>query len=231
MFESRDDTAIVCQHCATPIEAAWLFGSRRTCPNCGGAVKTQEPIPWTDVARVSNLAEAGFLTDELVGLGFEARIHQLDDFNALSDRWTSLYLIQVPAEHAAEAAAQIQQYQDDDVRSWPGEEYSAPLSLSNQVMDPHFWRLVALIVLTGVASFVIGQRLSGQNPGRPLASNSLPTVANQIGRPFVTESAAGKPRYRLSFDARQNAWSLETDRDNDGRYEARQKFQATGAAW
>ena len=194
-------------------------------------MKKQEPVPWIDVARVGNLAEAGFLTDELVGIGFEARIHQLDDFNALSDRWTSVYLIQVPAEHAEQAAAQIQQYRDDDIRSRQGEEYSAPLSLSNQVMDPHFWRPVALIVLTGVASFVLGQRLSGQNPGRPLASRSLSTVANQIGRPFVTEPVAGKPRYRLSFDSRQQAWSLETDRDNDGRYDARQKFHATGTAW
>ena len=62
-----------------------------------------------NVARVANLAEAGFLTDELVGLGIEARIHQLEDFNALNDRWTSLYLIQVPSENAEEAAAQIQQ--------------------------------------------------------------------------------------------------------------------------
>jgi hypothetical protein len=231
MFESRENTATVCQHCATSIEPTRLSGSRRTCPNCGGAVKTQEPIPWTDVARVSNLAEAGFLTDELVGLGFEARIHQLDDFNALSDRWTSLYLIRVPSEYAEQAAAQIQQHRDDDDRSRQGEEYSAPLSLSSQVMDPHFWRPVAFILLTGVASFVLGQRLSGQNPGRPMASNSLPSAVNQIGRPFVTEPAAGEPRYRLSFDSRHQAWSLETDRDNDGRYEARQQFHATGAAW
>jgi hypothetical protein len=155
----------------------------------------------------------------------------LDDFNALSDRWTSLYLIQVPTEYAEEAAAQIQQHRDDDVRSRQGEEDSPPFSLSNQVMDPHFWRPVALIVLTGVACFVIGQRLSGQNAVRPMASNSLPTVANQIGRPFVTEPAVGKPRYRLSFDSRRQAWSLETDRDNDGHYDTRQQFHATGAAW
>src|SRR4051794_24641159 len=123
MFESPDHTTIVCQHCETSIEPTRLLGWRRTCPNCGGAIKVPEPAPWADVARVSNLAEAGFLTDELVGIGFEARIHQLDDFNALSDRWTSLYLIRVPAEQAEEAAAQIQQYLDDDIRSRLGDEY------------------------------------------------------------------------------------------------------------
>jgi hypothetical protein len=98
-------------------------------------------------------------------------------------------------------------------------------------MDPLFWRPVALIVLTSIASFVVGQRLSGQNGDRPVASNSLPATANQIGRPFVTEPVAGKPRYRLSFDSRQQAWLLETDRDNDGRYDARQRFHTTGVAW
>jgi hypothetical protein len=73
--------------------------------------------------------------------------------------------------------------------------------------------------------------LSGEKPGRPIPSDSLPSAANQIGRPFVTEPVAGKPRYRLSFDSRQRAWSLETDRDNDGRYDSRRRFHATGSAW
>jgi hypothetical protein len=230
MNESRDDTAIVCQNCATSFDATRLNAARRTCPNCGEAFEKQDPIPWTNVARVANLAEAGFLTDELVGLGIDARIHQLEDFNALSDRWTSLYLIQVPSENAEEAAAQIQRHRDDDLRNQGGDQsYSLPLS--SQIMDPLFWRPVALIVLTGIASFIIGQRLSSQNPGRPSASNSLPSTVNQIGRPFVTEPAAGRPRYRLSFDSRQQAWLLDTDRDNDGHFDVRQHFHATGAAW
>jgi hypothetical protein len=230
MNNSRDATAIVCPNCTTSYDAVGQSGPRRTCPNCGGALKEQDSVPWTNVARVANLAEAGFLTDELIGQGIEARIHQLDDFNALNDRWTSLYLIQVPSELAEEAAAQIVRHRNDDLRN-QGDDQSQPLSLSTQIMDPQFWRPVALIVLTGIASFVIGQRLSGQNAGRPMASNSLPSTANRIGRPFVTEPVAGKPRYRLSFDAQQQAWTLDTDRDNDGHYDSRQQFHATGAAW
>jgi hypothetical protein len=207
-----------------------LRGARHTCPNCGETIEKRDLAPWTNVARIANLAEAGFLTDELVGLGFDARIHQLDDFSALNDRWLSLYLIQVPSENAEEAAAQIQRHRDDDLRN-QGDDQSHPLPLSSQVMDPLFWRPVALIVLTGIASFVIGQRLSGQNAARPVASNSLSSTVNQIGRPFVTEPAAGRPRHRLSFDSRQQAWSLETDRDNDGHFDAHRQFHATGAAW
>jgi hypothetical protein len=230
MNDIGHDTAMVCPNCAASYDATRFHASRRLCPNCGGAIKEQVPVAWANVARVANLAEAGFLADELVGLGINARVHQSDDFNALYDRWTSLYLIQVASEHAEEAAAQIQRHRDDDLSN-PSDEQSDILPLSRQLMDPHFWRPVALIVLASIASFVVGQRLTVQNAARPSASNSLPSKANQIGRPFVTEPVAGKPRYRLSFDPRQRAWSLETDRDNDGHYDVRQKFDASGGAW
>jgi hypothetical protein len=230
MNNSRDNMAFACPNCATSYDASRPHAARNTCPNCGAVIKPHDTDLWSNIARVANLAEAGFLTDELVGLGIDARIHRLDDFNAVSDRWTSLYLIQVPSENAEEAAAQIQRHRDDDILN-QGDHQTHPFSLSSQLMDPLFWRPVALIVLTSIASFVVGQRLSAQNGGRPLASNSLPSTANQIGRPFVTEPVAGKPRYRLSFDSRQQAWLLDTDRDNDGLYDAHQRFHATGAAW
>ncbi len=231
MYDSRDDTAIVCPHCATSIDSIRHSSARRTCPNCRAAIKKLDPLAWADVARVTNLAEAGFLTDELVGLGINARIHQIDDFNALSDRWTSLYLIQAPTEEAQEAADQISQYLENDTSNRPDGEPPLPFSLSSQVLDPGFWRPVALIVLTGVASFVLGQGLSGQNPNRRPLPNSLPSAVNEIGQPFVTEPVAGQPRHRLSFDSRRQVWLLDTDRDNDGKYDIRQTFRASGAAW
>jgi hypothetical protein len=98
-------------------------------------------------------------------------------------------------------------------------------------MDPLFWRPLALVMLTGIASFTLGQRLSGQRVDHRVRSDSLASAVNQIGRPFVTEPVAGKPRYRLSFDSRQQAWSLDTDRDNDGQLDSSQQFHASGAAW
>jgi hypothetical protein len=230
MNDSRDETAIVCRHCSTSIDLAGRSASRQTCPNCGGTIERQNPVSWINVARIANLAEAGFLADELIGLGITARIHQMEDFNAVNDRWTALYLIQVPAEKADAAAAEIQNHRDEDVHHH-AESQSHSSLLSSRMMDPLFWRPVALIVLTGIASFVIGQRLSVQNGRRFTAANSLPSAANQIGRPFVTEPVAGKPRYRLSFDSPRQAWSLEIDRDNDGQYDTRRQFHATGAAW
>jgi hypothetical protein len=228
MNDSPENTAIVCQQCAASIDSRGPSAARYTCPNCGSAVQPKDSVSWINVARVGNLAEAGFLTDELLGLGIGARIHQLDDFNALNDRWTAFYLIQVPAENAEEAATRIQSHRDDDVCG-KDDVQSPQLPLSSRVTDPLFWRPVALIVLTGIAGIVIGQRLSGLKAGRPMASDSFPSQVNQIGRPFITEPVAGKPRHRLSYDARQQLWLLDTDRDNDGRYELRRPFHATGA--
>jgi hypothetical protein len=189
--------------------------------------------PWIDVARVNNLAEAGFLTDELVGLGIDARIYQLEEFSALTDRWTSLYLIRVPAGMASEAAAQIRQYLADEGAEREAE--SAAFRFAHeQPMDPLLWRPVALVILAGVSSFVLGQRFSDQNeakPDRRASRNSLLSAVDAAGRPFVSEPAPGQPRHRLSFDRRHETWFLDTDRDHDGRYDSRKAFHASGASW
>ena len=231
MNESCDETAFACPHCATSIDSTQFSRPRRTCPDCGGELEKVAAVSWTDVARVTNLAEAGFLTDTLVGLGFDARVHQLDDFSALNDRWSSLYLIRVPAEAATEAAAQIQRYLDEDTRDNRDEHKSFRFTLSNPILNPLFWRPAALIVLTGMACFAVGQQFSGQRAERRLPADSLPSAINDIGRPFVTEPAAGEPRYRLTYDLRGQTWILDTDRDNDGRFDSRRQFHASGAAW
>jgi len=231
MNEFREDTIVFCPHCSFAFDSPRQPRPRRTCPNCGDALTDEAPNSWTAVARISNLAEAGFLADELMGRGIEARVHQVDDFNALYDRWTSAYLIQVPTADVERAAIQIQQYRDDDLRRMEADAPAEPATFSNHLMDPLFWRPLALVMLTGIAGFTLGQRLSGDRADRRPRSDSLASAANQVGRPFVTEPVAGKARYRLSFDSRQQAWSLDTDRDNDGHYDSRQQFHPSGSAW
>jgi hypothetical protein len=190
--------------------------------------------PWVDVARVNNLAEAGFLTDELVGRGIDARIYQLDEFSALSDRWATVYLIRVPARVAREAAAYIREYLAEEAAAERELEPASFQFAQDQSIDPLLWRPVALIILAGVSSFVLGQRFSGQNDARierRPPRDSLASAIDAVGRPFVTEPAPDQPRHRLSFDRRRETWFLDTDRDRDGRYDARRAFHASGANW
>jgi hypothetical protein len=222
----------VCTQCATSVDLSRFGSDRQTCPDCGALLREESERPWTDVARVRNLAEAGFLTDELVGLGIDARIHQLDEFSAVTDRWASLYLIRVPTGKAREAAAQIGQYLADDPAD---DETDAFFFAAHEPStDPLLWRPVAIVILAGVASFVLGQRFSDQGDqklDRRPQRNSLASAVEAIGRPLVTDPQMGKPRHRLSFDRRRETWSLETDHDGDGIYDSRKAFHTSGAAW
>jgi hypothetical protein len=221
----------VCPECASQVDLTEYSAGRHTCPNCGNAVRQRHQADWTDVARVANLAEAGYLTDELLGSDIDARIYQLDEFSALSDRWQAVYLIQVPAHSASDAASRIRQYLVDETSDAESESVLFRFSTQDQSLDPLFWRPVAMVVLAGVASFLVGQRFSDGNLARRPPGNSLSSAIGEIGGPLTTEPVRGKPRFRLSFDKRRESWLLEIDRNGDGRYDSRQQFQQSGAAW
>jgi hypothetical protein len=223
----------ICPHCANSIDSIPRQGSRQSCPHCGTEVRAANAEhQWIDVARVTNLAEAGFLSDELVGRDIEARIHQLEEFSAISDRWATAYLIRVPSAQAHDAAAWIRQELADDVAA-DMESGAGQFCFSSidDAVDPAFWRPVFLVVLAGVASFLLGQQFSARNGQRVTLGNPLSSAVDRIGRPLVTEPAAGEPRHRLMFDRRRATWYLDVDQEGDGRYDSRQRFQASGAAW
>lgn len=182
-----------------------------------------------NVARVVNLAEAGFLCDQLAGYGLDARIHELEQFSALDHRRESAYLIRVRAAEAALAAAHIRRYLAEDATEGQSSEIACE-DADNTVTDDLFWRPVALVVLAGVASFILGQQFSEHRFERRAAKESLARAVWAIGRPFVTESGPGQPRYRLSIDQRQQ-WVLDTDRDGDGIYERRKRYPESAVVW
>jgi hypothetical protein len=221
----------VCPECASRVNLKEYSTGHHRCPYCGGAAPQKHEADWTDVARVSNLAEAGYLTDELLGSEINARIYQLDEFSAVSDRWQTVYLIQVATPSAHDAASRIRQYLADETPDSEGDSVIFRLSTHDQSLDPLFWRPVAMIVLAGVASFLLGQRFSDENLARRPPGNSLSSAVGEIGRPLTTEPARGKPRFRLAYDQRRETWVLDTDHDGNGQYDRRQQFHQSGSAW
>jgi hypothetical protein len=185
-----------------------------------------ETVQWADVARVSNVAEAGFLADELSGIGIESRVHQLDEFSAASDNWTSKYLIRVPDQFAREAAGHIEQYlfEEEDGRRPILDVLRKPFHTGAN--DSISWRPVILVVIAGIASFALGQQFSERVPPRRPPADSLSNAISTIDKRFTTEPVANQPQHRLSFDQRQQQWTLETDRDNDGVYDDARNFPA-----
>jgi len=78
-------------------------------PHHREAVPTHAEHRWVPVARVTGLAEAGFLQDLLQDRQIPSRVRQWDDFSAVDGSWSTVYIMQVPAEHARPAAAAIEQ--------------------------------------------------------------------------------------------------------------------------
>jgi hypothetical protein len=183
---------------------------------------------WVDVARVANLAEAGFLSDELIGLDIDARVHQTDDFNELHGGWKTQYLIRVPAEFAKEAATQIRSYVVDAEAE---RDTDSGFSFSGDAgqLDPAYWRPVVLVVLAGVASFVLGRQTAVPPTDPPPAPDSLAAAVGAISRPFLTDATPGSPRHRLSFDRPRRVWRLDIDTNGDGLFDMQRQFTASGA--
>jgi hypothetical protein len=187
---------------------------------------TRETIDWIDVARLANLAEAGFLVDELIGLGLKARIHQLEEFNAATDRSTRAYLIQVPREVAQDAASHIQKYlfEDDEDHRPVLDAFRFQMGRSSE--DLVSWRAMTLLTIAGVIGFAFGQSFS-QTPVPRNRPKELSAALRSIGRPFMTVPSANQPQFRLSFDDASGEWTVDSDADRDGVFEISRRFSGS----
>lgn len=218
-----------CPECTRPIDRLDTRRTLKACPNCGARLVDSDENRWINVARVQNLAEAGFLADELSGDGIDARIYQAEDFSAMTDRWSVSYLIQAKPLEAQAAAARIRQHLADR------EAYPEPAALPHwddrPAVDTALWRPVALVVLAGMVSFVVGQRFPADRESARPQRNSLARTVSAIGRPLVTEPAAGQPRHRLHYEWREKTWYLDTDADTDGVYERSRRFPTDATGW
>jgi hypothetical protein len=219
-----------CNYCGFTSDSNTSAASA-TCTKCGRALPDDSSAQrqWVDVARLTNLAEAGFLSDELIGIDIDARVHQSEDFSELHGGRKTHYLIRVPAEFAQEAAAQIRPYIVDaetEQKTNNGDGFDSDVGQ----FDSANWRPVALVVLAGVASFVLGRQTAVPRVEPRPAQESLPAAAGAIGRPFLTEAPAGAPRHRLSFDGSRRIWRLDTDANGDGVFDVQRQFNAAGTA-
>jgi hypothetical protein len=177
------------------------------------------------------LAEAGFIVDELDGLGIQARIHQIEEFSAAVDRRSIQYLVRVPENFAPAAADHIGQYLTEESQGQRTilQRLRESVDIMPAAQSPS-WRPGLALVIVGVMSFLLGHEYSEQAAPRPPRSTDLTSAIASVGRPFLSEAAPNQPSYRLSLDAGQKMWTLGVDRDHDGVFESAQRFTATGAA-
>ncbi len=219
---------VYCPQCESRMEMGETATFHSSCPKCGEVFDADSTVEWSDVVRVANLAEAGFIADELSGLGIDARIRQIDEFSAARDRWSSQYLIQVPVDLAHAAADHVRQYLNEEPAGRPSMLDTFRAATRGGSGEPVSWRPVVVVLIAGVVGFSVGQRFPEQRPAQRTLPNALSDAVSAIGRPLVSAPIANQPRFRLSFDRRQQQWTLDTDRDNDGVFESTRRFNAAG---
>ncbi len=139
-------------------------------PSNGNDIAPSE-LPWVDVARVANLAEAGFIADELTGLGFQTRVQPFNEFSAANDRWSDHYLIRVPEPSALAAAELVREHLSPDSPN----NRTLLTTLRNSVADENAhtaWKPIASIVLVSVTSFMLGHQLTEGPATRRVPTNA-----------------------------------------------------------
>ena len=120
--------------------------------------------------------------------------------------------------------AETESYQDPAAAGvWPEGDRRASIRC--------LWRPVALVILAGMASFALGQRFAGRSTIPPPAPRFARDAASAIGRPLMTEPAAGLPRHRLYYHLREHAWCLDTDAERRRTVRNSTTVPAAGAGW
>ena len=113
------------------------------CPHCDAELVPDSQTgalsadaPWTQIAQMASVAEAGYLCDVLTNNAITARLQEVDDFDAISGAWQKLFIVSVPVALVDRAIEQMQREKDaaaddsdfsDDLsaESIPPQNYSA----------------------------------------------------------------------------------------------------------
>lgn len=216
-----------CPACQTALP---LLAERhgRYCPRCGADVEGADAQRWVKVARVSNLAELGFLEDVLADAGIEPRLDDDDNFDAVHGVWRGAYTISVRMSHADEAADLLDRHLGaaPETESAAHEQRAAMLPDPSAQSRPASWNAwVAWIVAGGIVYWGGSWLVQVWKPHRAAMERSdLTEALEALGRPLVTPGE-DPPRAVLRTDRQGGTLVLEEDRDGDGRRETRREFR------
>lgn len=180
---------------------------------------------WRDVAKLVNLAEAGYMVSCLEQQGIAARLVQAESFNAVSGTWDHSYVLQVAAASTSRAIEILHTESEQFHNEQPEyDEFGEPIE--REPVHLVFWRPVALMAVAGLATLWLGQRVADQRqrvvPNRNAAA--LGSALEALGEPLVVTSEDGQTKHRLWFRPQDRTWRLESDTNGDGRLDREQRF-------
>ena len=198
------------------------------CPHCQGtkpALSAAKDKDWASAAKVSNLAEAGYLVSRLSGDSIDARLVESETFNAMTGNWHVKYVLQVPADELETALAILRTEAEEFEREQPEYDgFGEPVD--DEPVHLVFWRPVALMAVAGLATLWLGQRAADPRqrvlPNRNAAA--LGSAIEAVGEPFVVTAETGRVHHRLRYRSANRTWYLESDTDGDGQLDQQRQF-------
>lgn len=196
----------------------------KLCPHCHTEISTpaapeEEALRWTSIARLTNLAETGYLADLISADDLPTNILQHSEFDAVEGAWRTIYLLQVPEDKAAEAAESLKrelELAEEEV----GAAWSRDGAAAERRAAGVSWKPVVLILVAGGLAFYAGRfGLDRRPPPARPAQDELDSAMNDLPPGIEFRSDAGGVRRRLTFDREKRAVLLEEDTDQDGRWD------------
>jgi hypothetical protein len=215
-----------CQNCGITIPD----NDRRTlCQDCETAGTPTDSGDWVGIAKMTNLAEAGFLSDLLDSKGIPAKLDQRDDFSAVDGGWRTSFTLRVPPDHHTRALSFLR----DEVAEYHAEEEAddlwdaEPATILDVLRRQRGVPIVAVVLLMGmVALSAYAAGRASKNPfGEPGIPQALWKAMTDSTQPYFAVWPDGKLQRRLQFDKNKRTLILEVDVDGDGRFDRRQEFR------
>lgn len=212
----------LCPHCHshTPLGASQLG---EPCPECGE--KSADDSGYRDIARIGNLAEAGYLVSRLDAEGMEADLAVRESFDAVTGAWNQTYVLQVPAQDLA-AAKEVLLDEAAEANYEEAEFARRGEPLDDEPVHLVFWRPVALMAVAGLATlWLSGRVLEQRQRAAPQRGNqALGSAVDAIGQPFTVQTQTGRVVHRLRYSKANRTWLLESDTDGDGQLDRISRF-------
>jgi hypothetical protein len=186
------------------------------CPQCQQpveSVQSESSLEWSNVARLANVAEAGYLASSLQAEGIAARVVELPSYSAAGGAWTNGFVLQVDSQ-SREAAIEWLSREADEMASeepWCGPRGESSLASSMAI------RLAGLVALAGFAGYWAGTHSHDSPPTQQ--ATRLASELRALSVPLVALDARGEVVERLSYSAQRDALVWEQNRNGEGRFE------------
>lgn len=217
------------------------------CPNCGSSqpawhARKVDDEPKIDLARVTSVAEAGYLVSLLEEAQIPASARPAESFNAVNGSWSPTYHVSVPTSEA-EAAGRILQAESRGEFAEIAEQVFRPADASHETPTVNPWRMLTVLAIVAAAGAAfVSDRLGGRaqpvrrdqapdaNKERKAESlASLVAALRDSPAPLMTRGGAIGPHQELRYSQATGALILSIDADRDGRFETHRRFTATPA--